>query len=300
MLREPLVDDVVRMLENEGYVTCTYHGCFDIAAKKNKLLLIKVLQNIDSFSPEQSKNIRIIAANLGATALLVGVQTRREKLKPGIVYERFELPAVSVETLRLMIEEGIFPKIYRDKGGLYVRIDRELLREARKGSGLTQRELAEAVGINKKAIYEHERESLRMVLSIAEKIEGMLGKKMTKDIDMIKNVISSEGGKPADILEKQVGADLKKLGFTVSYVKQAPFDVFAKEKALIVSDIESNARKLRKRAVSLGEFTKITDKPALLITEKIKLKDVDVPVIERSELGGMSSKEVIKLARKRK
>jgi predicted transcriptional regulator len=52
-----------------------------------------------------------------------------------------------------MISQEIFPKIYRNRGGLYVEIDQEILRSTRKQKGLTQRELAEMVGINKKVIY---------------------------------------------------------------------------------------------------------------------------------------------------
>src|SRR4030042_1217430 len=65
--------------------------CFDIAAKKHVLLLLKTLLNVDSFQQEQAKNLKIVSNNLDAHPMIIGLQTRREKLEPGIVYERYDL-----------------------------------------------------------------------------------------------------------------------------------------------------------------------------------------------------------------
>jgi len=284
-------------LEESSYVTCEYHGCFDIAAKKELLLIIKVLLNVDAFQKEQAKNLKIIANNLDGYPMLIGLQTNREKLKTGIVYERFEMPTLSLETFKELICNKIFPKIYRDRGGLYVEIDSEVLKDARKGKSLTQRELAEAVGINKKVIYEHEKKQLRMLLEIAEKLEQILNKKIIKPTEIFKKY--EEHGQPTDLLEKNIGRNLEKLGFKTDFVKQSPLDMFAKEKALIVSDIEIDKRKMKKRAADLKDFINIVKKPALLITEKTKNEELlGIPLIERKELEDIEGKELIKRARK--
>ena len=290
---------LIKTLEKADYIVSTYNGCFDVAAKKEKLLLLKILQNIDSFSEEQAKNLKIIANNLEAVAILVGENTTREKLKKGIVYERFELPAISPETLRSLITYEIFPKIYRDRGGLYVEIDSDILKETRQNKKLTQRELAEMVGVNKKAIYEHEKRQLRMTLDIAQKLESTLKKKITKPIDVLQVEKQEIKTYPKDVLEKQVGSELKKIGFKIDYVKKAPFDVFAKEKTLIVSDVEENKRKIKKRAGQLKEFVKTAEKPAVMITKESKEEHVGgIPVVNRKDLKEMKTKDFIKRAKK--
>jgi putative transcriptional regulator len=292
-----LRQEVLGFLEKSDYVTCEYKGCFDIAAKKNILLLLKVLLNIDSFQREQSKNLKIISNNLDAHPFLIGIQTNREKLQRGIVYERYETPTVSLKTFEDLIVNSIFPRIYRDKGGLYVEIDSAILREIRKKKNLTQRELAEAVGINKKVIYEHEKKQLRMLLEIAEKIERTLNKKIIKPIEIFKKY--EEHGQPKDSIEKGVGKHLEKLGFKTDFVKQAPLDVFAKEKSLVLSDIELNKRKMIKHAASLKDFISVVKKPAVLITEKTKDEEIKgIPVIERKELKDIDKKDLIKKAKK--
>jgi putative transcriptional regulator len=288
---------VKSFLEDNDYVTCEYHGCFDIAAKKDVLILVKVLLNVDAFQEEQAKNLKIISNNLDGYPMLVGIQTNREKLKAGIVYERFEMPTLSIETFKELIFNKIFPKIYRDRGGLYVEIDSEILKDARKKRSLTQRELAEAVGINKKVIYEHEKKQLRMFLSIAEKLEKILNEKIIRHVEIFKKY--EVHGQPKDLIEKNIGRNLEKIGFKTDFVKQSPLDVFAKEKALIVSDIEIDKRKMKKRAADLKDFIEVVKRPALLITEKTKKEELSgIPLIERKELEEIERKELIKRAKK--
>ncbi len=299
MLKEPLLDRAVEVLENNDYATCRFSGCFDIAAKREWILFLKVLQNVDALQIDQAKNLKIISNNLDAHPLIIGLQTRRERLQRGVVYERFELPTVSMETFEGLIANEILPTIYRDRGGLYVDIDSAVLREVRRKKGLTQRELAEAVGINKKAIYEHEKKELRMMLSIAQRIENVLERKIIKNIDVSK-LRFEEHGKPEDRLEAVVGRDLKKLGFQTDFVKQAPFDVFAREKVLIISDVEENKRKMLRRVTNLRNFIDLAKRPAVVITEKSKEDELSgIPVVKRKELEEFESgEELIKIAKK--
>jgi putative transcriptional regulator len=300
MIKGTLTDKTEAVLEENGWVTARYHGCFDLAAKKRQTILVKILQNVDSLSEGQARNLRIIAENVGGSTMLVGEQTRVEKLKEGVVYERFEIPTVSFSTFERLITEGIMPSIYRDKGGLYVRVDSDALREARGKKELTQRELAEIVGVNKKAIYEHERNELRMALRIAEKLERVLDRKLVKEIDVIRKIVSSEQSEPKDVIEKDVGGKLRRIGFDVKYVGSAPFDIMARERALILSDVEADKRKLLKRAPALRGFAAVTQKPVLVITEKIREDSLEgIPVIRRSELKEMErSSDVLRVAKR--
>ena len=300
MLKGGLIERTESMLEDSGWATVRYHGCFDIAAKKDGILLLKLLTNIDALPEGQAASLKTIASDLDATALLVGEQTSREKLGKGIVYERFDVPTVNFETLEQLIEQQIMPRIYRDKGGLYVEIDSTVLKDARSKKGLTQRELAEAVGISKKAIWEHEKHELRMLLSIAQKLEAVLDKRIVKDADIGNQTFKQAPTMPKDRLEKAVGSDLKRLGFGLDFVKGAPFDVLAKEKVLVISDIEENKRKIKARAEALGQFVSLTKKPAVVITESGQEGQLGgIPVLLRKELHEFgSSKEVIRLAKK--
>ncbi len=298
MQKLQLVDSIQERLEENNFSTCRYHGCFDIAAKKEKLLFLKVLQNVDSLAEESSRNLKTLSQNLDASPLVVGEHTNSERLKTGIVYERHDLPTVSPETFFEMIFENIFPRFYRDRGGIFVEVDSEALKAAREKKNFSQRELAEAVGVSKKSIYEHEAASMKMFLKIAERIEKVVKRKITKEVSPLKNIFSQENIFPATNLEKSVGSELKKKGFSISYVRAAPFGIFARAGALIVSDAEQNKRKFQRRAPALEEFISVIRKPAVAITEKFSAEDFEIPVVERKELKELEARDLIRIARR--
>lgn len=300
MLKGSLEERIETLFENKGYVTARYHGCFDIAARKSKIMLIKVLQNIDALSQEHAENLKLVASNLGASPMLIGEQTHIEKLHTGTVYERYGVPSVNFQTFQRLIEDGIMPTIYSDRGGLYVKIDSEVLHETRGQKQLTQRELAEMVGVNKKVIYEHEKQQLRMLLEIAQKLEKVLHKKLIKEVDILKIAEDRENTQPKDAMERGVGKKLKAIGFSIDYIHGAPFDILARERALVISDVESNRRNMLRRAHALKAFVALTNKPAVVVTEKYSQDTLEgIPVINKSELQELeTSKELISIAKK--
>ena len=135
-------------------------------------------------------------------------------------------------------------------------------------------------------------------MEIAKRMEMVLDKKITKDAALLRNYDAH--GAPNDRLENIVGKDLERLGFEIDFAKQAPFDIFAKEKTLLISDVETDKRRIQKRVMELQGFIRVVDRPAVIITEKIH-KELELPTIERSELEQLESgKELIRFARREK
>jgi len=103
-------------------------GCFDLIAKqKNILILVKLLENIDSFREDQAYELRKLSSMLSGLPLLIGRNIRRSsELEDGVIYSRYEIPAISKETLRNLLVHHLPPLIYAHRGGLRVKIDGEL------------------------------------------------------------------------------------------------------------------------------------------------------------------------------
>lgn len=293
------MERVVGILDEHGWATCTYHGCFDVVARKRRLMLLKILSNVDALEKHSAKNMKTISANMDAAALVIGESTSRERLEEGVVYERFELPTISIDTFEAIITANVMPVIYSDRGGLYVEIEPELLRSARQKSKLTQAELAEAVGINKKSIYCYERGRTRAVLSVVQKLEKILNKRVSCSTDVLKSATMSSTV-PKDGLEKAVADALAELGFATDFVGQAPFDVFAREKTLLLSDVENDRRAMLKRAPALKRFVETVREPALLITERSRDVEIfGIPVVKRDEISEFGSpRELLRVAKK--
>lgn len=285
MLRE-----VEKVLQEHEYAYSSYSGCFDIVAKRESVLLLKLLGNIDSFQEEQARNLKILSHTLFATTLLIGATTRRETLEDHVVYERFSIPAMTVRTFESVVE-GDMPALSRSRGGLFVEIDPSALREKRVAAGLTQEELARTVGVTKKNVYEHEKKQMKAEYRTVQELEKVIGT-VTKPVTLEPSA-EEVRGVPRTRFELRVSQDLRALGFETNSVYQAPFNILAEEGGfIIISEAEEKKQLIERKLGYIKNFSSVVKKPVLVVTkEEVSL---DVPSIEESELKGISSSRRLK------
>ena len=82
-------------LKNAGFqvsqLCCSRPSCFDFAAKKDdKKILIKLHSDIDYFSRRDSRELRIIAGNIAAAAIVISQKTHDNPLADDTVYRSEE------------------------------------------------------------------------------------------------------------------------------------------------------------------------------------------------------------------
>lgn len=283
---------VEKILEEHDFLYCEYNGCFDIAARREITIILKTTHNVDSLQERQAINLSILSRSLNAFVAVIGYNTRREKLDNGIIYERFDIPAFTPRTLENIIERN-FPRIYRNRGGYFIKVSSEKLREARNEKGLTQKELADSVGINKKAVFEHEQSDRMALLENAEKMENILEREIVANFkfELIKN---DNRNQPRGEFERLVGNDLKKIGFQTEHISQTPFNIIARENFLVLSDAEEIERKIKKNAPHLTELSNVVDKPIIVITKEST--NLDIPSVERKQLREMTPRDLKRIA----
>ncbi len=282
--KREVLERLERFLVSEGFAVCRFRGCFDLAAKRGEIFLFKVLFDLGSLSREHAKNLKILSGALSAYPFAIGVVSKGERLLDGVIYERFGIPSVSLETVKKIISEGSVPAVYRDRGGFFVEIDPELLRAARKRHGISRSELASMLGLSKKAVYHHERTSSRMLLGTAMLLEELFGRVCAE----FRPRIFEESGSPKDEFERRTASELERLGFETNFASFAPFDVVATDRVTVLSEVEASASRLRKRAEIFRRFIAFTGKPGFIVSEK-KPRESSVPVILRKELKKFSS-----------
>ena len=291
-----LLQEIEGMLAENGFNYCEYSGCFDIAARKDKsdaMILIKVLGNIDSFQEEQASNLKILSRELEARPALVGLHTRREALSNNIIYERFEIPALTPRTLESILN-GLFPELYRFRGGMFVEISPEALKEARENADLSQSELARKVGITKKSIYEHESRKLKIVYKNAVRIEKILKTKIILPLE-IKASYETETA-PRSKFETNISGNFRRIGFDTDFVYQSPFNMIAKEKNfMLLSDVEESRKQIQRNMPHISEFSKLTGKSALIITREEF--NFEIPTIREEELSSMKRNDIKRLVK---
>lgn len=278
-----LIQKVEKTLKDYEFSVCKYENlCVDMAAKREEeLFLLKILFNVDSLQKEQAYSLKVLSNMLDARSYVIGHVTRLETLKDGVVYERFELPVMTPKTLEIILNENIvLPR--RGRGGLFVTIDPEKLRRARKRRGLTRAQLARLVKTTKKNIYDHERREFGTSIELVEKLERVLGENIRK-IGINKHY-EVPRTKPKTRLEKRIADLLLKIGFDVVSIKKAPIDLIIKERFLILSEITKTSAELKRRVEVIKSFSRFVEEPAIIISSEKIEEELSIPLIDVSFL----------------
>jgi len=281
MDRTELINTTRAILAKAGFdvsSALTIRGiCFDIVARRdNQVLIIKVLSNIDAFSKDNADEMKVLAESLGATPMVTGERSSSGALEPGIVYSRFNISIVSNETLADLLLEEAPPFIFAAPGGLYVRLDSELLKQAREARGISLGVLAETAGVSRRTIQMYE-SGMGAMIDAALRMEEYLGLPIIEPIDPFtfkSEERSKEQHKPAKFDDSFALTQLSSLGFSVRPVVRSPFEAVSKnESALMLTSLGSDEEKVMERAIVASEISRIMDRFSILIVEKKHERD---------------------------
>lgn len=315
--RNQVMEEISQLLNGSGFETSQiYHqSCFDMAARKKLLLLLlKVLVNIDSINESHVQEIKKIANTFLASPIVVGLKSKTNKLEEDVVYERHGIPAIGLETLKNMILYDEYPDILADRGGYYVNINGDILKEYREEYSLSLKDLANLAHVSRETIYKYENGMARSNFETAMLLEEVLNMKITIDIDLFETPKKFENTPTTDKTDEKT-KDLSNLGFGVIQTKKTPFDVLAipennteqkyDDNSPLIASLEENRNKktLHKIAVNLKDISLITSSESFFIINNKKITDSldGIPVIKSWELKEVDdSTEFLKIIKERR
>lgn len=309
LTRSQLLQQIENLLKSQGFKTSDIYdqGSFDIVARKNLLiLLLKTFQNIDSINESNAHEMKQLANIFLASPIIIGEKSRNGMLEEGVIYERYDIPTIGFDTLKNMILYNEYPEILADRGGYFVKIDGNVIKQYREEYSLSLKDLADLAHVSRATMYKYENEIVRANTETAMILEEILNTKVTLDIDLLKQP------QPEDIKysEGDDTLDLSKLGYGVVSTSKSPFDAVAKMKSSdkhspLMANVEKNRteKTLKRMAVPLKDLSMVTtSEPVFIINnEKIKESIGTIPVIKSWELKEFeNSKELLKMIRERK
>ena len=309
LTRSQLLQQIENLLKSQGYKTSDIYeqGSFDIVARKNLLiLLLKTFQNIDSINESNAHEMKQLANIFLASPIIIGARSRNGMLEEGVIYERYDIPTIGFDTLKNMILYNEYPELLEDRGGYFVKIDGNVIKQYREEYSLSLKDLADLAHVSRATMYKYENEIVRANTETAMILEEILNTKVTLDIDLLKQP------QPEDIKfsEGEDTIDLSKLGYGVVSTNKSPFDAVAKMKSSekhspLMANVEKNRteKTLKRMAVPLKDLSMVTtSEPVFIINnEKIKESIGTIPVIKSWELKEFeNSKELLKMIRERK
>jgi len=237
-----------------------------------------------------------------------------------VVYERHGIPVVAPETLRNMVVDEVYPEVLAGRGGYYVNINGEILKEVRERENLSLKDLADIAHVSRETIYKYEHGMVRAYPETAMLLENILNIKITLDIDLFKtpepesdmlksDQASETEGNPQDISPEP--KELIKLGFGVLPTYRTPFDAISqansrKEKEnILLTNLEKNrnSQALKKMALNVKDLSDITKKEAVFIMESKRVVECieGIPAVNTDEICEMENcREFIQLLKERK
>ncbi len=294
MGRENLINTTRAILAKAGFDVSSALNirsiCFDIVSRRDDtVLIIKILSNVDAFSRENAEELKVLAEALKASPLLIGEISSSGPLEAGIVYSRFKIPIISNETLAEHLLEEVPPFIFAAPGGLYVKIDSEVLRDIRESRGISLGTLAETAGVSRRTIQMYET-GMGAMIDAALRLEEFLQAPIIEPVNPFD--YKSENRCEEHRLKRESSDSLPfnrllDIGFEITPVVKSPFEAITQDnKMVVLTGLGADETKMIQKALIASEISKISGKHSLIIVEKKGAKENinNTAVISNEEL----------------
>ena len=307
MDRNELLSHIRETLTNAGFYVSDLYSMrpvgFDLVARRdNSLLIIKVLTNIDAMTENVAKEIITLSKLLNGSPLIIGKKTGTKNLEEDVVYDRFGIQAIAPETLNNHLLEGLPLEVYAGPGGLYVSIDEDKISQLRKEQNISLGSFARSLKVSRRTVQMYE-DGMNARIEVALRIEDVLGNNITKPIDILqyKQVSNKSDNKqlsvsPVKDFQREIFSILEKVGYKVIPMERCPFEAVSKDKKkILLTCVDRYDKKLLKKAQVVSSISKITEKHAVLITDKETTKKniQGTPLIIKKELKKLRGPEEI-------
>ncbi|MDI3483179.1 MAG: putative transcriptional regulator [Candidatus Methanomethylophilaceae archaeon] len=279
MPRDELIENTKKILTAGGFRVSEPINMrsisFDIIARRDdRLLIIKILSNIDAFSRENAQEMKVLATALEASPLLIGERSSSGSLETGIVYSRFNVPIISTETVAEHILEEVPPLVFAAPGGLYVHLDSDLLHKAREERSISLGTLAEIAGVSRKAIQMYE-SGMGAMVEAALKLEEFLGVPIIKALDPFRyerdeSVVACEISR-GDRTNAPAFNLLLNLGYSIIPVKRSPFEALTKDtKLVILTGLGNDETKLEEKAMVVSDISVVAGQHSVIFVKRLR------------------------------
>ncbi len=307
MKRTDILKEVQDTLLKAGFYVselCSIRpASFDLVARRdNSLLIIKVLTNIDAIPEDVSRELRTLSILLKGCPLIIGDRSGAGRLKDDVAYDRFGIQAITSETLKTHLLEGLPLEVYAAPGGLYINLDKDKIKKLRMEQNISLGSFARSLKVSRRTVQMYE-EGMNTSIEVALRIEELFGTDVTVPIDILKSnskkqeinslSLESEGFRQ---FQREIFSILEQVGYRVIPLERSPFEAVSEDKKkILLTCVDEYNKKLLKKAHVVNSISKITEKHAVLITDKdVKKTNIEgTPVIIKKELKKIRGPEEI-------
>ncbi|WP_135303598.1 transcriptional regulator [Haloarcula amylovorans] len=299
MSRSALVGNVTAMLEDAGFMVsdrCAIRPkSFDVAARRGEdVLLVKILGNIDAFDGHTGGEMRRLGTYLNATPIVVGLRTRDEELKPGVVYFRHGVPVLSPDTALDLFVEEVPPLIYAAPGGLYVNIDSKVLADVREEKEWSLGRLAKELGVSRRTVSKYE-DGMDASVEVAAELEDLFDAPLTSPVSVLEGTEDIRDDEPApedpDVApeDEPIATVFTRIGFEVHPTDRAPFKTVNenanRREQQVLTGHSAFTEAAEKRARIMSSVGTVTRTRSVYVVDELTRESVEgTALIEKDEM----------------
>lgn len=244
--KEELRDDAKIKFQQAGYAlsdATIRSSAFDFIAKKNnqlvsKKIVTKVFVDLDLFKKQTSIELRLISKLISGFPLVVAHAAAGKSMDDATLYRRHDVSAISLPTLHKYLQYekgGTATKIskFAHRGGIYVNISKELLKERRKQLKLSLSILSQQIGLSRLSLYRYEKgETSPKLENYHMLIDALGGEDLDVSLDILETEFNffqkhplKEFTQPHSQLQREISIYLEDKDFNVLWFKKSePFD----------------------------------------------------------------------------
>ena len=307
-----MITDICDILSRSGFYISDPDNLrsinFDIICRRdNTLLIFKVLANIDSFTKENARQLKLLASFLGASPVMVGYRASSGPLEDGIIYLRHLISIITARTLYDIFIEGVFPSVFAAPGGFYVDLDSEVLKEMRLERGMSLGDMAKSLGVSRKAVQMYE-QGMSATLEVGLVMEETLGVPLIASLNPF--VLNEDLLKQREKLEKldnvntSLQSKLNLLGYEVIPLFRCPFDAFTRrDSVLLLTGFQRPGVTIRKKARMMTHIGSIAERQSVFFLSDYTTKTniEGTPIITKCELEDIAcSDDILDLVMERR
>ncbi len=286
MQRDKLVSKYSKLLGKYGFndtYTSGMRSCFDIiSSKKENVMLLKLVDNIDSLTESEARALRKLGSFFDAQVFVVFKTYKNREERSRSIFTRHDVECISGDTLESLLGGSRVARAQRFMKARY-RIDGGKLKRARELNGMSIRVLSKRVGMSKDSIYRYESQGGNVTDKTVYKLERFFDAKLT-DSD------SEEGWRK----EYRYNTINDALDVRFMNINTAPFYTVGKRHFRYEIGNVGDPRTMKKLAEFYRRLDNVlnSDYPFFVTGKKSKRKSIEgIPVVERSELAGLEEEK---------
>lgn len=249
---------------------------FDLCLVDKRMVFVKFRPNADKLTADCSLRLRAVSHVAQADPVVVSLKSGSGNLEDGVLYSRRDVPVLTPNTLEEYVSGDSLPRA--DKGGLTAEIDNEKLTLQMSMQGVSRSQLAQKLGVSREMIRRYESGQSSPSLSVMGKILELFGE----------DLLTSSRDSYSPLPDNPVSSDFRRMGLEAEAPLQAPFDVIARGRELMLGLVEGFG--FERKIGLLDRFSELLGAHRFIIGE---CEREGIPVIKRDELHHLGPKELL-------